>query len=233
MSPWRRAGRLCLLPSRLAIIAPMSARQDESDGLPPGRRGWAILTVALAIAMAVMDGAIANVALPTIARDVQAEPGELDLGGERLPARGDHSAAAARLAGRDLRLPAHLLHRAGGVHLASLCCALSDSLLTLTLARILQGFGAAGIMSVNGALVRFIYPRRMLGRGIGINAVVGRSISAAIGPTVAAGDPVGRHLAVAVRGQHAARPGRRLDRRRARCRSRRARGTASIRRARC
>jgi DHA2 family multidrug resistance protein-like MFS transporter len=69
--------------------------------------------------------------------------------------------------------------------IASLCCALSDSLITLTMARIVQGFGAAGIMSVNGALVRFIYPRRWLGRGVGLNATVG-SISAALGPTVAA-----------------------------------------------
>ena len=70
--------------------------------------------------------------------------------------------------------------------LASLGCALSDSLLTLTLARIIQGFGAAGIMSVNGALIRFIYPRRWLGRGVGFNATIG-SIASAVGPTVAAG----------------------------------------------
>ncbi|HEY1430393.1 MAG TPA: MFS transporter, partial [Stellaceae bacterium] len=41
-------------------------------------------------------------------------------------------------------------------------------------------------MSVNTALLRFIYPADQLGRGIGINALVG-SISAAIGPSVAAG----------------------------------------------
>ena len=70
--------------------------------------------------------------------------------------------------------------------LASLGCALSDSLATLTVARVIQGFGAAGIMSVNGALVRFIYPRRLLGRGIGINALV-VAVSSAIGPTVASG----------------------------------------------
>ena len=70
--------------------------------------------------------------------------------------------------------------------IASLGCALSDSLLTLTIARIIQGFGAAGIMSVNGALVRFIYPRRWLGRGVGLNATIG-SIASAVGPTVAAG----------------------------------------------
>ena len=70
--------------------------------------------------------------------------------------------------------------------IASLGCALSDSLFTLTIARVIQGFGAAGIMSVNGALVRFIYPRRWLGRGVGLNATIG-SIASAVGPTVAAG----------------------------------------------
>ncbi|HLI19561.1 MAG TPA: MFS transporter, partial [Stellaceae bacterium] len=49
---------------------------------------------------------------------------------------------------------------------------------------ILQGFGAAGIISVNTALVRFIFPRARLGHAIGINAVV-VSIAAAVGPTVA------------------------------------------------
>src|SRR5205814_2897553 len=59
------------------------------------------------------------------------------------------------------------------------------TLLSLSVARIAQGFGAAGIMSVNAALVRFIYPRALLGRGIGLNALA-VAISAAIGPTIAA-----------------------------------------------
>jgi DHA2 family multidrug resistance protein-like MFS transporter len=50
---------------------------------------------------------------------------------------------------------------------------------------VIQGFGAAGIMSVNSALVRYTYPHRILGRGIGINAVV-VAISAAAGPSIAA-----------------------------------------------
>jgi DHA2 family multidrug resistance protein-like MFS transporter len=49
-----------------------------------------------------------------------------------------------------------------------------------------MSFGAAGIMSVNAALVRFNYPNRMLGCGIGINALV-VTVSAAVGPTLAAG----------------------------------------------
>ena len=70
--------------------------------------------------------------------------------------------------------------------LASAFCALAHTLPLLTIARIMQGFGAAGIMSVNSALVRFTYPRSQLGRGIGINALV-VAFSAAVGPTLAAG----------------------------------------------
>ena len=164
---------------------PMTLRADETDGLPLPQRRWAILTVALAIAMSVMDGAIANIALPTIARDLQASP-----------ASSIWVVNAYQLAVTILLLPLASLGEILGYRrvywaglavftLASLCCALSGSLATLTLARILQGIGAAGIMSVNGALVRFIFPRRMLGRGIGINAVV-VACSAALGPTVAA-----------------------------------------------
>ena len=47
---------------------------------------------------------------------------------------------------------------------ASVACSLADSLGTLALARVVQGLGAAGIMSVNAALVRLIYPARLLGR---------------------------------------------------------------------
>src|SRR6201986_673536 len=46
----------------------------HSDGLPTPQRYWAILTIALGIVMAVMDSAIANVALPTIAGDLHASP---------------------------------------------------------------------------------------------------------------------------------------------------------------
>jgi DHA2 family multidrug resistance protein-like MFS transporter len=47
---------------------------EHADGLPLPQRNWAISTIALGLIMAVMDGAIANVALPTIARDLDASP---------------------------------------------------------------------------------------------------------------------------------------------------------------
>ncbi|HBT29962.1 MAG TPA: MFS transporter, partial [Erwinia persicina] len=59
------------------------------------------------------------------------------------------------------------------------------SLTMLTVARILQGFGGAALMSVNTALIRIIYPQRLLGRGMGINSLI-VAVSSAAGPTVAA-----------------------------------------------
>jgi DHA2 family multidrug resistance protein-like MFS transporter len=69
--------------------------------------------------------------------------------------------------------------------LGSLMCAVAPSMAVLIAARILQGIGGAGIMSVNGALVRFIFPRAQLGRGVGYNVLVVAASSAA-GPSVAA-----------------------------------------------
>jgi len=42
------------------------------DGLPVPRRYWAIAATILAITMSVLDSSIANVALPSIARDFHA-----------------------------------------------------------------------------------------------------------------------------------------------------------------
>jgi DHA2 family multidrug resistance protein-like MFS transporter len=70
--------------------------------------------------------------------------------------------------------------------LASLACAWAWSLDSLLVARVLQGLGAAGIMSVNTALIRFVYPERMLGRGFGHNALV-VATAFTLGPTVASG----------------------------------------------
>ena len=161
------------------------APTEAPDGVPLPQRYWAITTILLGLALAVLDGAIANVALPTIATDVHASASDsiwivnayqLTVTISLLP-----------LASLGEIIGYRLIYRWGLVvfTLASVGCALSGSLGTLALARVIQGFGAAGIMSVNGALVRFIYPRRMIGRGFGINATVG-SISSAVGPTVAA-----------------------------------------------
>jgi MFS transporter, DHA2 family, multidrug resistance protein len=154
------------------------------DGLPLPRRYWAIAAILLAIFMSVLDSTITNVALPTIGRDLGASA-----------AVSIWVINAYQLAILVLLLPLASLGESVGYRrvsqaglalftLASLGCACAPSLLTLSLARVVQGVGAAGIMSVNAALVRFTYPQRYLGRALGINAFVVGS-SAAVGPTIA------------------------------------------------
>ncbi|MDB5442795.1 MAG: transporter, partial [Phenylobacterium sp.] len=142
------------------------------DGLPTPRRYWSVAAIWLAMAMSVLDGAIANVALPTIARELHT-----------LPAASIWIVNAYQLAIIVTLLPLAALGDKLGYRrvyiaglavftLGSLGCALSHTLAELTAARVLQGVGAGGIMSINAALVRFTYPRRLLGQGIGLNAVV-------------------------------------------------------------
>ncbi|WP_428489176.1 MFS transporter [Rhodopila sp.] len=178
------------MPARLMPDSPIrptrstAAAGVPADGVPMPQRMWAILTIALGLTLAVLDGGIANVALPTIAREVNTSP-----------ANSIWVVNAYQLAVTIALLPLSSLGEIYGYRriyqagltlftLASLACSLSSSLPTLIVARMLQGLGAAGIMSVNSALIRFIYPRRWLGRGVGLNATVG-SIASALGPSVA------------------------------------------------
>lgn len=134
--------------------------------------------------MAVLDGAIANVALPTIARDLGAAPAaaiwiinayQLAIIVALLPL----AALGDKLGYRRVYITGLAVFTLG-----SLACAQAHSLGALTAARVVQGLGAAAVMSISPALIRFAYPQRLLGRGIGLNAVV-VSMSAAIGPTIA------------------------------------------------
>jgi MFS transporter, DHA2 family, multidrug resistance protein len=157
----------------------------ELDGLPSGRRLAAMLAIGAGLTMAVLNGTLTNVALPAIARDLQADAAasiwvvnafQLIVTVSLLPL-----ASLGDIVGyRRIYIGGLIVFT-----LASLGCAMADTLLLLTGARVLQGLGAAGIMSVNMALVRFIYPRALVGRGIAITVMV-VATNAAAGPTIAA-----------------------------------------------
>lgn len=156
-----------------------------SDGLPQAQRRLAFAAIAIAVSMAVLDGMLVNVALPAIAHDLQATPAQaiwvvnayqlaVTMALLPLAALGD-SLGYKRVYGWGLAM----------FTLASLACALAPTLPLLAGARVLQGLGAAGIMSVNMALVRFIYPKAQLGVGVGYASLVVAGASVA-GPGVAA-----------------------------------------------
>ncbi|GJD55983.1 MFS transporter [Methylobacterium dankookense] len=155
------------------------------DGLPVRERMLAMLAIALAMTMAVLDGAIVNVALPVMARDLAVQPDAaiFVVNAYQIAV----TAALLPLASLGDILGYRRVYLAGlAVFVAaSLACALAPSLPALVAARIAQGLGAAGVMSVNIALVRFIYPHRMIGRGVG-NVALMVAMASAAGPTVAA-----------------------------------------------
>ncbi|VDZ63382.1 High-copy suppressor of rspA [Serratia odorifera] len=88
------------------------------------------------------------------------------------------AALASRIGFRSL-----FLFGLGVFTLASLGCALSSSLEMLIAMRLLQGVGGAATLSIAPAILRSIFPNRLLGRILGINALLIASITA-IAPIV-------------------------------------------------
>ncbi len=138
------------------------------------------------ISLSVLDATLVNVALPSIAADLGATPSasvwvvnayQIAIVVTLLP-----------LATLGDKVGYRRIYRIGLALFiaASVACLFSQSITTLALARAVQGLGAAGIMSVNAALVRMIYPRHLLARGIALNSLVVAAASA-VGPSVAAG----------------------------------------------
>ena len=163
---------------------PLEARPADAPAPIPALNRRAVAALLISVGLATLDTAIANTALPAIAADVHAAPAaavwvinayQLAMVATLLPL-----AALGDIVG-------HRRVYIGGLAiftLASLACALAGDLPTLAAARALQGIGASGIMSVNAALLRFIYPPGRLGRGVGLNALV-VGVGFAVGPSVA------------------------------------------------
>lgn len=156
------------------------------DGLPQAKRNWAMAVIALGMTMAVLDGAIANVALPTIAKDLRVNPASSIWVVNAFQLAMTISLLAFSSLGDLWGYKRVYVVGLGMFTITSLICALSDSFVTLVVARGLQGFSAAAITSVNTALLRVIFPARFLARGMGINGLI-IAVAAAAGPTVAAG----------------------------------------------
>ncbi len=144
-------------------------RESTVDGLPLGRRSLVVATVAVTTILSVLDGMIANVALPTIADDLHVSSAMLLV---PLAALGDIVGFAR-------------IYRAGVALfvLASLGCALSPSLPWLIAARTVQGLAAAAVISSSQPMTRFAYPAAMLGVSVGVQSLV-VSISSAAGPSI-------------------------------------------------
>ncbi|WP_375398437.1 MFS transporter [uncultured Sphingomonas sp.] len=158
---------------------PRAVRTDDTDGLPVPRRYAAIASLSCGSALIILDGGIANVALPSIAGDLRVAPSavvsivtvyQLMLVMLLLP-----------LAGLGERIGLKRMYQGGQLvfTVATLLCFFARSLPFLLIVRAAQAIGAAGALSVSSALIRSTYPSKQLGRGLGINSVVISSAAAA------------------------------------------------------
>jgi len=158
--------------------APAALPRDEADGLSMPRRIWAIVAISFGTALFVLDGTIANVALPSIARDLGVDEGVVV-----------NVVTVNQLVMVMALLPFANLGEQWGLRrvyqwgqvifmLASALAFLADSLPALLVVRALQALGAGMAMSVSTAMIRQIYPSRQLGSGLGINSVIVASSNA-------------------------------------------------------
>lgn len=140
--------------------------------------------VIIAIVMSVLDGTIINVALPSLTKEFNVMPDTsiwiVNVYQMVIMMFLLISASLGDIIGYKKVFLTGISVFTG----ASALCACSVNFPMLIASRILQGIGAASVMGVNTALIRLIYPPRILGRGMSLNAMA-VAVSTAAGPTVA------------------------------------------------
>ncbi len=180
------AGRCCRVAAYDRGVIPSNAADSSpSKGLEPPRRYLALATSMLGTTLAVMDGTAIAFVLPAITRElgVSASSTVWVVSGFQLAAL----VALLPLANAGDRISFRRIHLTGAVilGLASLVAVFAQSLPVLIAARVAQGLGAAGMMAVNSAMIRLIWPPSLLGRGVALNAVL-VGVASVSGPLLAA-----------------------------------------------
>jgi DHA2 family multidrug resistance protein-like MFS transporter len=161
-----------------------STAQISDESPASSRRHFAIGLILLAAVLVVLDGAIANVALPSIASSLHVAASDT-VG----------VVSAYQLAVLVALLPCGALGEIYGARrvflmgvvlftAASAACALATGLSVLVFARFAQGLGAGAIMALAMMNLRLILPQQLLGPIIGVNAMV-IAVSSAAGPGIA------------------------------------------------
>jgi DHA2 family multidrug resistance protein-like MFS transporter len=142
-----------------------------------------VSTVAITTVLSVLDGTISNVALPTMAQDLQVTSASVVW-----------VVNAFQLATTMFIVPLTTygdiigfarIYRIGVAVfvIASVFCALAHNLPTLVAARTVQGLGAAAIVATSQPISRFAYPATMLGAAIGMQSLI-VSTASAFGPSI-------------------------------------------------
>ncbi|HGH4686401.1 TPA: MFS transporter [Enterobacter bugandensis] len=159
------------------------SNQPGDEGLPGHERARVMAAVMTTTLMGVFDGTMINIALPSMARAMQV-PANVAVwfaNGYLLSAAmtlAIFAALAARVGFRPV-----FLAGLATFTFTSLGCALAKSPDMLIGMRILQGIGGAATLSIAPAILRSVFPGRLLGRILGLHALL-IAASTAIAPVL-------------------------------------------------
>ncbi len=157
--------------------------EELAGTVEPSKRKWVILTTSLMTILTMVDTTIANVALPTIARDINASAAasiwivngfQLGMVIGIVPL-----SQLADIMGYWRLYQLSLI----GFMIASLACSLSHTLVALSVARFVQGLSGAALTVSGPPINRLAFPPKMLGRATGF-ASMSVALGSAAGPIV-------------------------------------------------
>lgn len=159
------------------------SNQPGDEGLPGHERARVMVALMTTTLMGVFDGTMINVALPSMASAMQVSANvAVWFANGYLLSAAMTLAIFAALAARMGYRPVFLAGLATFT-LTSLGCALATTPDMLIGMRVLQGIGGAATLSIAPAILRSVFPGRLLGRVLGLHALL-IAASTAIAPVL-------------------------------------------------
>ena len=157
---------------------------EQAEPLASERKQSGIMiTLALSMLLASLGTSIANIALPALAKAFSAPFGEVQAVVVAYLAALTISVVIAGRLGATLGLKPMLMAGLGLFAVASLLCGIATSLWLLIGARVLQGIGAAFLMTLSMALIRQTASEARMGRAMGLLGTVS-ALGTALGPSL-------------------------------------------------
>lgn len=168
-----------------ASPAPAAQPDAYAGGLSARARRIAIPSILLGTFLGNLDASIANIALPSIARDLAVDPAAAVWVVNAYQLAFALAVLPLAALGEKFGYRRVFLLGVAGFTLSSLVCALAPSLSWLVAARTVQGLCGACMATIVPALLRMIFPPTMGGRAISLLALT-VALSTAAGPSAAA-----------------------------------------------